>query len=243
MKFTYHDYKKFLRFAKKETNITSFEKSNGKNGILLRHDVDFYPTFAHDMFKIEKELNVTSTYFFLTTAQTYNPNSLLSKRIITEISESGFEIGLHFTVLPYEKEKVITERILWEVAVLESIIQKPITNICSHNTREETCNIYFPEFINISNNNNVFISDSRMDFKEIDLYKIIDISKTELVQVIIHPLYWADKERTFNDIINKFQESMLEWADRELWRTNSFINKRCRKFKEKKIDQGINFNT
>lgn len=235
MKFTYHDYKKFLRCAKKETNITSFEKSNGKNGILLRHDVDFYPVFAYDMFKIEKELDVTSTYFFLITAQTYNPNSLLSKMIITELSKSGFEIGLHFAVLPYEKEEVITKRILWEVAVLESIIQKSITNICSHNTREENCNISFPNFINISNNNNAFFSDSRMDFKGIDLYKMIDISKTELVQVIIHPLYWADKERTFNDIINKFQESMLAWADRELWRKDSFINKSCRKFEEEKI--------
>ena len=61
-------YKDFInQFLKKGYISTNFDdlNVNEKNQLILRHDIDFDVHAAYQIAKIEKELNVTSTFFFL----------------------------------------------------------------------------------------------------------------------------------------------------------------------------------
>ena len=61
-------YIEFLNFFKDNGyNFIFYNelKSNLKNQIILRHDIDFSPSFALEMAQIERENEIKSTYFFL----------------------------------------------------------------------------------------------------------------------------------------------------------------------------------
>lgn len=66
--------------------------------IVLRHDIDFAPSYSLQMAKLEHEAGVASTFFVLVDGQFYNP---LQKDVIQQlrrIHALGHEIGLHFAV-------------------------------------------------------------------------------------------------------------------------------------------------
>ena len=54
------------------------------------------------LLKVEKELNVNSTYFILLSTDFYNINSDKSLRILKEIKRLGGKIGLHFDEKKYK---------------------------------------------------------------------------------------------------------------------------------------------
>ena len=65
--------------------------------IIIRHDVDFDPADSLKLAKIEKEFGITSTYYFRTTEDVFQPN------IIKSIADLGHEIGYHYEVLDKAK--------------------------------------------------------------------------------------------------------------------------------------------
>jgi len=65
--------------------------------IIIRHDVDFEPAYSLKLAKIEKEFGITSTYYFRTIEDVFQPN------IIKSIADLGHEIGYHYEVLDESK--------------------------------------------------------------------------------------------------------------------------------------------
>ena len=61
-----NEYKNFLLRLKKNGYIFKFfhQKILKKGHILLRHDIDFDTKYALNIAKIEKKLNIKSTFFF-----------------------------------------------------------------------------------------------------------------------------------------------------------------------------------
>ena len=58
--------------------------------IVMRHDVDSWPSNALKMARIEHEMRVKATYYFRMHRQSYN------EKIIQEIAALGHEIGYHY---------------------------------------------------------------------------------------------------------------------------------------------------
>ena len=65
-KFSTDAYIELIKLFKKMGIVLNFHENliNGKN-LLNRHDIDFCPFRALKIAKIEKRLNICSTYFFL----------------------------------------------------------------------------------------------------------------------------------------------------------------------------------
>lgn len=61
--------------------------------VILRHDVDRFPSRALAMARLEADLNVTSTYFFRIKPISFNAE------IINSIHKMGHEIGYHYECL------------------------------------------------------------------------------------------------------------------------------------------------
>jgi hypothetical protein len=65
--------------------------------VIIRHDVDRKPEQALKMAQIEKDLRITSTYYFRKTSRVFKPD------IIKAIIDLGHEIGYHYEVLDQAK--------------------------------------------------------------------------------------------------------------------------------------------
>ena len=94
--FSYIELEKFFKHIKENYTVTSLTKWNGSNAIILRHDVDFDIKPAYNLALKEKEFDINSTFFIMTSSLTYNPLSFDNRRMLKKMSKMGFEIGLHF---------------------------------------------------------------------------------------------------------------------------------------------------
>ena len=56
---------------------TDWGEEIGSTTLLLRHDVDFSITYAHELANLEQQAGITSTFFFMLTSNMYNTLNLL----------------------------------------------------------------------------------------------------------------------------------------------------------------------
>lgn len=186
-KFNIDELKRILTYAKASTNILTATEAVGKdNGLILRHDVDYDISFALEIARLEKELSIKSTFYVRMTACYYNPMSKANRILLRKLHRHGFEIGLHFD--PSISD--LTERFNLELLCLENILGSKVESFSSHNPSIH--GIYSSN--GIINGDQLFkdcISDSLMNFRGKDPYKYIDKSKTMLILLLLHPLYWV----------------------------------------------------
>ncbi len=138
-------YNSILLFAKKNDYIiTSLNDwynnylNSNKKVLILRHDVDYDSKGAFEMYKIEKELGIKSTFYFRW--------STMNSPIMKEMKKNGFEVSLHYESLAsYAKKNNITneeqvsseiirqsfENLVLEIKEFESKYWK-LHTICSH---------------------------------------------------------------------------------------------------------------
>lgn len=67
-----------------------------ENTVILRHDVDRFPSKSYSMSKLEKNLGVRSTYYFRA-----NNGGRFPERFVSLISQMGHEIGYHYEDLSF----------------------------------------------------------------------------------------------------------------------------------------------
>jgi hypothetical protein len=70
--------------------VKDYYNNLNKKIIIMRHDVDSWPSNALQMAMLENKLGIRSTYYFRTHSQSYNKNT------IKKISSLGHEIGYHY---------------------------------------------------------------------------------------------------------------------------------------------------
>ena len=94
MDLTYKTYKELLKSVKNAGYIfQTFEKfilTPQYRVVILRHDIDSWPTNALQMARIENEFKVRAIYYFRVKRVSYN------EEIIRKIAELGHEIGYHY---------------------------------------------------------------------------------------------------------------------------------------------------
>ena len=201
--FTYEEFRKFIRYCKRIAPITSFRDYQGSNGILMRHDVDIDIRHAHALSEIEKDLGVCSTYFIMTGNPLYNPLSSGNRKLLNDMNDNGFEIGLHFDPMIYDDidHEKLREKVRFECCLLENIINTQVRAISIHNPSVSNTipvisgylNAYSPEFFHGS----YYISDSQKNFRNKDPYKFVEAAKSHVVQILLHPAHWGLTERSY----------------------------------------------
>lgn len=194
--FTKKSYENFLKhLVDNKFNIITFSrwKVTGEDGIILRHDVDYEIKPAYDMAITEKSYGIKSTYFLRVTSEQYNVLSHINRIPLKEMSDIGFEIGLHFNPLMYEKNW--NEWAKFESSILESVVEQKIRALSLHNPGVTGLEHNFPSFINTYDgfsgyHSRNYFSDSSRDFRGKNPFKFVEKSRKNTIQMVFHPLYW-----------------------------------------------------
>ena len=92
--FTLKTYRKLLLCLQTREytfqTLTDFIRQPEDLSIILRHDVDCKPKNALVIAKIERDANITASYYFRIVKESYD------ERVIKRIAEMGHEIGYHY---------------------------------------------------------------------------------------------------------------------------------------------------
>ena len=214
--FKYSELKVFFNKAKEYGKVTSFEKMSGDKGIILRHDIDYDVNAAHRLFQLERECDVHSTLFFLTSCPTYNINSSKSRKMIREMSDDNFEIGLHFdpTLYPETAFEELEEKAVFEASIIEFITGKPVKTISTHNPSihgkypifKNFRNAYDPVYFQAEN----YMSDSRMNFRDKIPFDFIAKAEQNWIQVLLHPIHYSENGGNYLSVISEFIDKYID---------------------------------
>lgn len=180
--------------------------------IILRHDIDldFYPSI--NIYKLEKNIGIKSTFFVRIDSDTYNARSWDIGTILRLMHKEGFEIGLHFDPSVYE-EKNLDLAVKEECKLLQSIVGAPILSVALHKPSLNG----FPEFKGLINAYNKlifsdeqYISDSMFEdhlqhpFRGKDPLEFVMNAKKFPLQINIHPEQVFEKDRDYTDTITRY---------------------------------------
>ncbi|HVL87307.1 MAG TPA: hypothetical protein VM681_04760 [Candidatus Thermoplasmatota archaeon] len=195
--FTYAGLRRFLSHLKATAPMSTFSDWDGANVVLLRHDVDADPVRAVPVARLEAELGVPATFFFMVSNPAYNVMSAVHRDAIAAIAGMGFEIGLHFdpSAYPDTGASPVRARADAEAAVLATIGGRPVRSISIHNPSvhgrfdsiEGYRNAYDPRIFAPDR----YASDSRMILRH-DLYEFSQRVREHPVQILLHPFHFTD---------------------------------------------------
>ena len=230
--FSYQHYEEILRIAKAEGfQFSSFlEKPGTARRIYMRHDIDISLENALTLATIEKDNQVTSTYFIQLNSHFYNIFESDCFEIIRRIASLGHQIGIHFDLQSafYQDEAKLEAQIDQQYTLLNEFF--PISKTVSfHHPSPEVLdneidvgdfvNTYSPEFLQR------YISDSNGSWKEECACQVLKDAKSKSIQILTHPFWWNEEQRSFGELFHRFSDGTIEKLRRDLKET-------CKIFRE-----------
>ncbi|MDY0276973.1 MAG: hypothetical protein RBQ97_02705 [Acholeplasma sp.] len=232
MKFTYKDYSNFINLRKQEgflfPTFSNFMPSLEKQ-IIIRHDVDVSIEKALILARIEHDLNISSTFFFLVSTNFYNVLSSDSKSKLSEIASYGHEIGLHFDETQYniQNEEEFYRHLLFEKVILEKAIGSKVKSFSNHRPSKFVLNGLSDNKIDMFNAygktffvDSKYLSDSRMIWRE-DIDLALANPDYKNYQIGIHPFWYSDTKESPRQKFNEYFRQNLISIYRNLYDNNS----------------------
>jgi hypothetical protein len=194
--FRYSELKNLLKHMLMEYRVWPLGQWDGSPGVILRHDCDLEIRPAHDLSLIEEEIGIRSTFFILTTGLTYNPLALPNRRLLRNMAERGFEIGLHFDPTVYP-EADLDELQKWtrrEADLLADVTGRPVRSLSLHNPTALGRYPMFEGFHNAYDERifgpDRYLSDSIRVFRH-DVYEFLERARETHVQLLLHPFLYS----------------------------------------------------
>lgn len=217
MIFEYSKYQAFLQGIREKAAIIPFRKWDGSKVFLLRHDIDYDLEMARDLAKVEAEIGVQSTFFFLPTCETYNVLSVYGSGLIREIQDMGHEIALHYDPSLVEEDEMEADYQL-QKSLMEGISGLPIKSVSLHNPSGHG---QYPEFDGVMNaydkrifHDDRYLSDSRMHFRnKIPLNFCLERIDHNPVQILLHPMHFSPSGEGYKRIITQGIDNHLKNVD------------------------------
>lgn len=225
MKFTLQAYKDLLVLLR-EHNYSICNYYNylcHDKFVILRHDVDFDLRQATKFAKLESEMKIKSIYFILISSDFYNVLSSYNYNCVKEIIKYGHEIGLHFDETKYSGRDIeqIKAAIYEEIHLLEAIIGQRVKSVSMHRPSKEileseleldqVINTYGKTFFRDIK----YLSDARMNWRE-DVERIVKNEENLKIQLLTHPFWYTETERTITENLKKFVLRASEERYKEL---------------------------
>ena len=133
--FTFRKYRELLLCLRKQGYIfITYEQYCEKKStlaqtdrwVILRHDVDKSPQQSLVMAELERELDITSTYYFRSVSQSYDP------KVISSIVALGHEIGYHYEDLSLAKGNLEKAFKHFQDELANLRMYYPVRTICMH---------------------------------------------------------------------------------------------------------------
>jgi hypothetical protein len=171
---------------------------------ILRHDVDYMPEWTVAMARIERELGITSTYFFQVCAKTYNLRESASYSAVRELAGMGHTLGLHFdlTWKPDTQWEEMAELCRQDKDVFRAITGIVACEIISfHNPHRFVDSLLNHEVPGMRHtyekryfSDMKYLSDSQ-GWYEGCMCKIFAAKEYPRIQLLTHADYWPEKTR------------------------------------------------
>jgi len=206
-KFSYNNYKNMLsNFLQANYTFEKFEDipyliKRKKPFVLLRHDIDMSLSKALEIAKIESDLKIKSTFFFLLRNNFYNIFSKESSEYVNKIIELGHNIGLHFDVAAYKFLQSIDDiciKCKEEASILEKWFGIKIKTISFHRPNhlilEGNPKLTYPmrhTYMDCYKKDIKYISDSKgLWNNNINPLDTEEFKLKQPMQILTHPIWW-----------------------------------------------------
>jgi len=149
---------------------------------------------------MEKAAGVFSTYHVMLTSDAYNPFGRAGMRMLRQMAEEGFEIGLHFDARAYGNEARLDD-LANAITVLETIVMGKVHSFSLHEPRslyhivynaekdhflQDYINAYHPEFFG----DDRYFSDSTYNARGVDAGNWLKRAESRVVQFLSHPIQY-----------------------------------------------------
>lgn len=202
--FTEYHYRYLLNEAKKRWSFGSFVDYRSADNICLwRHDIDISVHRAYRLAQIEREENVTTTYFVHLHSPFYSIFEASTMQLLNNIKDLGHHIGLHFEPsffqLERNEEEKLIKWLLWEKKLLEDLLSTTIHVFSFHNPDIGGWESYPTEIVAdmINTYSSYFqvhynyCSDSNGYWRYQRLKDFIQNASSSKIQVLTHPVWWT----------------------------------------------------
>lgn len=219
MEFSTEGYVKLLNLLiDKGYNFCFYDEiDEDKKTVILRHDVDYTIDNALSMAKVEHNLGVKSTYFFLLTTDFYNLYSRNATEKLQKILSLGHGIGLHFDEKRYDVYTVddVKQYVQKEITLLSELLNREVNVVSMHRPSKLILNndIQFDNIINSYSskffNEIKYISDSRMYWRE-DPIQTINSDSYYQLHVLTHPFWFFTEGKTMKEKLETFIRHAME---------------------------------
>ena len=212
--YTYDWYERFLeRLLDDGYSPASYDEPLDDGDLVVRHDVDLSPARALDIGRIEADLGIRSTFFFLLTNPLYNPFHRPNRRVIHDLVEMGHDVGVHFSTHQYWGEDpgdgAIETRVAAERDVFGTALTDPSPAVSFHRPPEWVLSRSFDPFISTYErrffSDVQYVGDSSQRWRE---------SPPEVdggpLQLLTHPGLWGTEDATFAQRVDEATEYQFE---------------------------------
>ena len=218
VEFTYNSYNRLIDLLRKNGyEVASYDNFMSKDQcVILRHDIDNSLSKAIKIAEIERNREVTSTYFLMITNEFYNVFSLNGSEQVEKIQDLGHEVGLHFDEYRYPSivgnPDAIIDKIIEDAELLSHITGKSVTKVSMHRPSKKIIesNLQVPNMVNTYSNlffsEFKYLSDSRRHWRE-PVESIIRYRQAKRLQILIHPFWYEEIETNIEDTLETFVNS------------------------------------
>ncbi len=203
--FTEINYRNILKYCNKKFNFIKYDEVKNRNGLIWRHDVDFSVHRAYRLALIEKEFNISATYFIHLHSEYYNFMESNIVKLVRKILQKGHSIGIHFDPGFYgdklKTETDLEKYLLIEKNILEEMFETRVNSFSFHNPDigdflkyddfeyvgliNAYATLFKKKFKYCSDSNGYWRFKRLIDFLE-------ECQSTDSVQVLTHPGWWTE---------------------------------------------------
>ena len=218
VEFTFDWYRSFLRdLIDAGYRFRSYDEALDPGSVVLRHDVDLSPERSLQVARLEADLDVTSTFFFLLSSPMYNPLDAPTREAIRSIEALGHDVGLHFSTHQYwpasdpPAESSLGDRVDEEHRILSALVDRPIGTISFHIPPEWVLRRRFPTFESTYEprffDEIGYVADSNQRWRE--SHPLAD-GLADRVQVLTHPGLWEPSDGRFDERVEAARNATRE---------------------------------
>jgi hypothetical protein len=201
---------------------------------IVRHDLDVSLDAGLRMARLEHDLGVRATYLLLLNSPFYEVQSPSSRAKVREFIALGHEVGVHFDIGDHPSEDA------WPLDVLERHVTataERLSEVAGETVRSFSFHRPIPEFLRgptyVAGLVNAYaadlmqwyISDSKGNWREGEPLPQLRAPRADLLQILIHPIWWDERHLPCEDRLDLFREELLaqrpnqtrEALDEALW--------------------------
>ena len=258
--FTLENYKNILTRAKDiGYRFITFEDLFGNNArkdlfkannglCLLRHDIDASLFAALELSCLERELAITSNYFFMLRSPCYNLLSRFNSDCVRKIIENGHAAELHYDQ-GYDEVQGFSiaeteASIKREIIFLQETFNRKIHSVSFHQPSQKVLNNKIKCYGRVNTYDKeilkdfYYISDSNRKFEPFNCININEENLNERIynslasyfpkniQLLIHPIWWVIEGGTTQEVWSNVIKQNFIHSQEQLLSTEKAYGKR-----------------